>query len=265
MPEDIQPPTIEDRIKSHLELGPDVIGQISTEDDVGRVALEIIDSMPEGIILMDRIKKVREKGNEDEQAVRNRNKLWRQVSIEISLITGVEIEAAEHETQKQAYKTNVQIILASVIPENSNDEDIMLRLGIIKPVEGIKGHVFTFPYQILPPFIKEQWDSYIGIVEQFDDAKRKLQAGIISQTDFNANDKMRERAHNTVSQSISEVLEFPDWDLEHYRNFVAKMRDEKLAEPRGEMAVYAELIRDKVYKPEHLTSLRRHLGETAHR
>jgi hypothetical protein len=136
----------------------------------------------------------------------------------------------------------------------------MQQLGMIRPVEGARGYIFSFPPRIFPPYVKEQWDTYLGMIKQFDDAERKLKAGVITQSDFNAIDLMRTRAHNTVSQSVGEILEFNGWELEDYRRLVGKMRDGKFAEPKGEIGTYARLLRERIPVPEHLTTIHKALG-----
>lgn len=250
-----------DNIRSRIEADPNFIVGVQTPDDVERVALQVLDSTSEGNELYKRITEARDKGIEDNQSIRQRSKLFRAISVEISLMTGVEIEAAEHEAQKAIYKNGIQSLISSIVP-NSSDEDIMQTLGMIRPVAGAKGHVFTFPSKVFPPYIKEQWGAYVGMIEQFDDAGRKRRQGIITQEEFDSIDLLRKRAHDTVSSSVGEILEFPEWELENYRTLVGKMRDEKFAEPKGEMAVYAQFLRERIPVPEHLTVISRKLGRT---
>lgn len=250
-------------VRSQLEADPSRIEDITTPEDVERVAFEILDTMPEGQDTMDRINKAREKGEEDVPAIKERGRLWRQVCIEVSLVTGVEIEAAEHEAQREAYRTRLNEVL-STIPAGASDEEVMLKMGMIRPVQGSKGHVFTFPSRFIPPYIREQWNTYTSMIEQFEDASHKLKGGIISQNEFNAIDSIRRSAHNNLSNSIGEIFQFPDWDLEAYRHLIAKMADEKFAEPTGEMRVYAELLRGKALPPEHLTHLHKGILKHSH-
>ncbi len=262
MSEPNQEPSVtpfDETLRSHFEGNPEALTGITTAEDVERAAMEILDALPEGRELMERITTAREKNHEDVDAVRERGNLWRAITVEISLVTGVEIEAAEHEAQRDTYRKNLRGLLSSIDTEAS-DEDIMLKLGMIRPVEGARGHIFSFPARVFPPFVKEQWETYLGMIKQFDDAQRKLKAGIITQEDFNGIDRMRTSAHNTVSHSVGEVLEFSDWELDDYRRLVAKMRDGKFAEPKGELGTYASLLRERIPVPEHLTNVHRHLG-----
>lgn len=261
-PTDETQPTLEESVRLHFEAAPDVIEGIHTQEDVEQVALDIVDKTAEGQELFKAIKEERERGGENKRAVDARNRLWRQISIEVSLITGVEIEAREHEAQRDNYRASLATIISTIDPQAS-DEEVMEKLGMVRPATDKTRRVFTFPSQILPPYIKEQWDTYTGMVEQFTDAQRKLERGVITQADFNGIDILRTRAHNSVASSIGEILEFPGWEFKDYRHLVEKMRDEKFAEPRGEMRTYANLVREKIIPPEHLTTIHRQLGRRA--
>lgn len=243
-----------DIVRHQFEGDPARFESITTPEDVESAAFEILDSMPEGMELSELIQAGRETGIEATEAIRERGKLWRQISVEVSMVTGVEIEAAEHDAQKEAFRKNLGATLDVIDPEAS-DTEIMTKLGMIRPVPGDKGHVFTFPSRIFPPYVKEQWKVYTGMIEQFDDAKQKLLKGVITQQDFTGIDILRRKAHDTLAGSIGDILQFSEWDLEKYRHLVEKMVNEKFAEPTGEMATYAQLLKERMITPEHLTSL----------
>ena len=224
---------------------------IKTEADIENIAWSVLEEDEYAKYLMERIEQARAAGREDEDSIRERASLLNEVKVEIALVSGVEIDALDHSRQKNEYRKKIFEIVHS-LDKNSPDEEIMQKLKIVTPVSGRRGFIFNFPTDILPQYIQEQWNVYMGMVDQFETAVSKLQKGVISQTEFSGIDLIRKKAHNTVSQSIGEVLGFSGWELEDYRRFVAKMRDKKYDEKMGEISRYANDFKNE-FVPEHLS------------
>lgn len=255
-----QPPG--ESIKAYLERHESFIDSIQTEEDVEKVALSVLEEDEYAKEVTVRIHRSRERGKEDEFSVRQLKSFFDEVKLEIALVSNVEIDAVEHAKQKKQFREQVKELVSN-IDQKKPDEKIMEDMGIIRPVSGTKGYVFDFPSEIFPQFVTEQWNAYMGLVKQFEVAANKLRAGVITQVDFSGIDLMRKKAHNTVSQSIGEILEFDGWDLEDYRRFVAKMRDKKYDEYMGEVARYAGAFKNEFIGDEHLSKINKAIRNQA--
>lgn len=227
-------------IRESLDSLSDAMARVKTPEDVALIVDTVMESDYFAQSLLDRIQIARANGNLDaeKELVNQRAKMYHDLEVTVALETGVEIEPVEHAKQNKEYREKIEIIVNSIDPESS-DQDVMEKLGILTPVVGPAEYRFTFPSSIFPPYVREQWDSYMVMVEHFEIASAKLKNGMLTQTDFNGVNLARGNAHNTVSNSISEVLQFPGWELEDYRNFVAKMRDHKYATSMGELGRYS--------------------------
>jgi len=245
-------PNTGEAVRHYLERQELSIDSIATEQDVTDIALNVLEMDEYGKHLIERIKTSRENGTEDEHAIRENQKLFNQIKVEIALISGVEIDVVNHTQQRDVYRGQIRDIVSS-LDDGLSDEEIMTSLGIVQPVEGKHGFRFLFPSKIFPPFVQEQWSVYMDMVNQMEAAADKLRRGLISQVDFSGIDMMRKKAHDTVSQSIGDVLEFDGWEFEDYRQFVAKMRDKKYDEQMGELSRYAGDFVERFTGDEHLS------------
>lgn len=147
----------------------------------------------------------------------------------------------------------------AAVDKDASDEDIMVALGLLEESEEIRGeggeryYRFTFSPNIFPPYVQQEWDAYMDVVGQFEVASQRLKEGVLSQAEFSGVDLIRKKAHNTVSQSIGDILDFDGWELEDYRRFAAKMRDKQAAKSMGELARYADGFKE--FYDEHLSTM----------
>ncbi len=224
------------------------IEAVRTPEDVDEVAFLALESDPvaqEYGRLVDDARRNKHPKTE-KRLVDARKEMLRGYQVKIALETGVEIETMEHKEQREECREKISDIVNSIDP-SSPKENIMEALGILTPVEGRAKYRFSFPSKIFPPYIREQWEAYIEVVDQFEVAAAKAADKLIANEQLAGVDVTRGNAHNTVSDSIAEVLQFPGWELEDYRNFVAKMRDHKYAVSMGELARYGGALRQEFY------------------
>ncbi len=226
MPEAVpspEPLPLKDQIRQALFDLDTHLQAVQTPGDVELYAMSAMERLPEASDNAREIQQIRERGQDDSEAVEKQKNLFETIKSEIALISGVELEESRVTRENAQYRTKAQEIFGAAATDDPRT--LLVKTGFLKE-EPDQQPTFQFPSTLFPPHISEKWERYLGIVKRHVTAISRRQMGleddVIGITQL---DKLRSGAHNTISLAIKDFLDLQDWDLEKSRRLVIKMRD----------------------------------------
>lgn len=202
------------------------IAKVTTLEAAEELTYQVLEQLPEGIELSEQIAEARKSGNKNlEDALVSRNReLFNDIYSEITLIAGIETDAARVERENNEYHD----LLLRRISESEEEVDVDNVLEVFGMlVKDDSGELrFSFPEDLFPPHIREKWYHYADIVARHTTAITRRNNGEDNDVELIAQlDTVRTVAHNNLSYAIKEFLKLDNWDLEKCRRLVIKMRD----------------------------------------